>query len=157
MSGQQARNRHRIADDTTPETAMAKSDVKSVDDYLLAQPEASRAALERVRGAIRAGLPDAQEVISYKIPAYRLPGGIAIYFAGWTDHYALYPVSERTLVALGGDLANGSHSESTIRFALDEPVPVQLIERIARLLGEQTTGNAKPGPRPSARRLRSAP
>src|SRR5262245_6930139 len=55
---------------------MAKTDFRSVDEYMATQPEAARAALEQVRAAIRKALPSADEVISYQIPAYRLAGGV---------------------------------------------------------------------------------
>ena len=62
---------------------MGQADVQTVADYLAAQPEATRRVLERVRRAIRSALPGAEEVISYKIPTYKLLGGTVPYFAGW--------------------------------------------------------------------------
>src|SRR5262245_22401176 len=55
-------------------TVMAKTDFRSVDEYIATQPEAVRGTLERVRATIRKALPKAEEVISYQIPAYRLAG-----------------------------------------------------------------------------------
>ena len=60
----------------------AKIELKSVDDYIAAQPEPTARALELVGSAIRKGLPKAEEVISYKMPAYKLHGKIVLYFAG---------------------------------------------------------------------------
>ena len=79
---------------------MAKIEIKSVDDYIAAQPEPTVRALELVRSAIRKGLPKAEEVIFYKIPAYKLHGKIVLYFAGWKQHYSLYPVGASLLAAL---------------------------------------------------------
>jgi uncharacterized protein YdhG (YjbR/CyaY superfamily) len=62
---------------------MAKTDFKSVDEYIAAQPEVVQDTLQGIRGIIRKALPEAEEVISYQIPAYKVPGGAAIYFAGW--------------------------------------------------------------------------
>jgi uncharacterized protein YdhG (YjbR/CyaY superfamily) len=56
---------------------------RSVDDYIAAQPAAAQATLKRVRSIIRRSLRGADEVISYKIPAYKLAGRPVIYFAGW--------------------------------------------------------------------------
>ncbi len=70
---------------------MAKTDFKSVDEYIASQPEAVQGVLERVRGAIRKAVPSAEEVISYKIPSYKLQGGPVLYFAGWKKHHSLYP------------------------------------------------------------------
>ena len=62
---------------------MAKTDFKSVDGYIASQPEAVQGALKRVRSIIRKAVPGAEEVISYKIPTYKLHGRPVLYFAGW--------------------------------------------------------------------------
>jgi len=111
---------------------MAKKKFKSVDDYIAAQPEAVRGALERVRSTIRKALPDAEEVISYQIPAYRVHGRVAIYFAGWKEHYSIYPAIGGVVDAFNKELARYELSKGTIRFPLSEPVPVRLIGRIAK-------------------------
>jgi uncharacterized protein YdhG (YjbR/CyaY superfamily) len=67
---------------------MAKTDFQSVDAYIAAQPEAVQGLLERVRAAIRKAVPGAAEVISYRIPTYRLPAGPVLYFAGWKAHFS---------------------------------------------------------------------
>ena len=72
---------------------MARTDFKSVDAYLASQPAASRAVLRRVRGLIRGAAPRAEETISYQIPTYKLDGERLIYFAGWKQHYSLYPAT----------------------------------------------------------------
>jgi uncharacterized protein YdhG (YjbR/CyaY superfamily) len=106
-----------------------------VDVYLAKQPKAARTALRRVRAAIRRALPGAEETISYQIPAYKLHGRVAIYFAGWKEHYSVYPANDRLVKAFGRALARYELSKGTIRFPLSEPVPVRLIERIAAFLG----------------------
>ena len=73
---------------------MAKTDFKSVNEYLATMPEPTRKVLERVRAIIRKQLPDADEVISYQIPTYKKDGVAVIYFAGWKEHFSLYPVGE---------------------------------------------------------------
>jgi uncharacterized protein YdhG (YjbR/CyaY superfamily) len=65
---------------------MAKTDFKSVSEYITSQPQETRGALKRVRTAIRKALPRAEETISYQIPAYKLDGRAVIYFAGWKWH-----------------------------------------------------------------------
>ena len=121
---------------------MAKTNFKSVDDYIATQPETVQAILERVRGAIRKAIPRAEEIISYQIPAYKLDGGAAIYFAGWKEHYSLYPASDRLVKAFKSDLAPYKISKGTIRFPLDEPVPVKLIADIAKFRAQETLERA---------------
>jgi uncharacterized protein YdhG (YjbR/CyaY superfamily) len=70
---------------------MAKTDFKSVDEYISSQPEPVQSVLERVRSTIRKAVPGAVEVISYQIPAYKLQESAVLYFAGWRNHYSLYP------------------------------------------------------------------
>lgn len=122
---------------------MAKTDYKSVDEYIAAQPANARDTLQRVRGAIRKALPDADEVISYQIAAYKVGGAVAIYFAGWKEHYSLYPATGRLVEAFEDELAGYEISKGTIRFPLDDRVPVRLIGRIAKFRAEETLARQK--------------
>jgi uncharacterized protein YdhG (YjbR/CyaY superfamily) len=124
---------------------MAKSSLKTVDDYIASQPEAAQPALTQVRNAIRKALPSAEEVISYNIPTYKLDGAMVIYFAGWKQHYSLYPAGARLLAAFKDDLAAYEINKSTIRFALSAPVPVQLIQRIVKFRVTETADREKAG------------
>ena len=124
---------------------MAKPEYQSVDGYIASQPEAVRRVLERVRSTIRKAVPRAEEVISYKIPAYRLNGKTMLFFAGWKQHWALYPASGRTVNALKDELSSYAVSKGTIRFPLSQPVPVRLIERIAKLREKEIAPPPKAG------------
>jgi len=123
---------------------MAKTDFKSVDEYIASQPEAVQGVLKRVRNTIRKAVPGAEEVISYQIPAYKLPGGPVLYFAGWRKHYSLYPISGHAVAAFQDDLSPYEVSKGTIRFPLSQPVPVKLIERIAKFRAKQVAEREKP-------------
>lgn len=116
---------------------MAKTGFSSVDDYLAAQPQEARAVLQRVRRAIRAALRGAEEVISYQIPAYKLRGDTVIYFAGWKQHYSLYPATSRLVAAFNDELAPYELSKGTIRFPLSKRVPVGLISRLAEFRAQE--------------------
>ncbi len=135
---------------------MAKTSFQSVDDYIAAQPERAQEALRRVRSAIRKAVPKAEEVISYQIPAYKLPGGIVLYFAGWKQHYSLYPAKAGVVAALKKQLAPYEVRKGTIRFPLSQPVPVKLIERIARLRAQEVGEGAKAAAPRSANPCRGA-
>ncbi len=122
---------------------MAKTRGQSVADYIAAQPKASQRMLRNVRSVIRKALPGAEEVISYGIPAYRLHGYVVIYFAGWREHYSLYPVNARRIAMLKPTSASYEVNEKgTIRFPLSEPVPARFITAIARLRAEETADRA---------------
>lgn len=111
---------------------MPKARCQSVDEYIASQPKSVQATLKRVRSTIRKALPKAEEVISYQIPAYRLPGGIVLFFAGWKQHYSIYPAIGGVVAAFQHELAPYQISKGTIRFPLSEPVPTKLIGRIAK-------------------------
>jgi uncharacterized protein YdhG (YjbR/CyaY superfamily) len=122
---------------------MAKTGFTSVDDYIASQPEAARSTLELVRATIRKAVPNAEEVISYQIPAYRLRSGTVLYFAGWKRHFSLYPATKSVVASVKDDLAAYEVDKGTIRFPLSEPVPVTLIERIARLRAKELADREK--------------
>ncbi len=111
---------------------MAKIDFKSVDEYIASQPEPVQDILNRLRSIIRKTVPGAEEVISYKIPTYKLYGSRLLYFAAWRQHYSLYAATDHVLAAFKDDLAPYKVNKGTIRFPLSEPVPVKLIERIVK-------------------------
>jgi len=122
---------------------MAKTDFRSVDQYLAAQPAATRAELARVRAAIQKALPGAEEVISYQIPAYVVGGRRVLYFAGWKEHVSLYPIGARLLAAFGDELEPYAVEKATLRFPLSRPVPAKLVERIARFRAAESAVPAK--------------
>ena len=122
---------------------MAKTGFKSVDEYIASQPEATRGVLERVRRTIRKALPESEEVISYQIPAYKLNGRTVVYFAGWRQHYSVYPSNPRLVAAFRDKLDGYEMSKGTIRFPLSEPVPVKLIEGIAKFRAKEVADAEK--------------
>lgn len=128
---------------------VANNDYKSVDEYISAQPEELLDALKRVRSTIRKAVPEAEEVISYKMPTYRLRGSRLLYFAGWKQHYALYAATDSVVAAFKDELTPYEVDKGTIRFPLSAPVPVKLIERIAKFrakeVGEREKAKAPAG------------
>lgn len=122
---------------------MAKPATPTVADYLAKQPDEARASLRKVRAAIRRALPRAEETISYQIPCYKVAGAYVVYFAGWKQHYALYPVSATVRAALADALAPYAMSKGTVRFPYSEPVPVRLIARLAGLLAKEARARRK--------------
>ncbi len=121
---------------------MAKTDFKSVAEYIATQPQAVRSILRRVRSTIQKAVPGAREMISYQIPAYKLEGGPVLYFAAWKEHYSLYPASGRLVAAFEDELAPYKVDKSTIRFPLAGPVPVRLIARIAKFRAKEAAARA---------------
>jgi uncharacterized protein YdhG (YjbR/CyaY superfamily) len=122
---------------------MAKSEFTSVDEYIAAQSEAVRGVLSRVRSAIRKAVPQAEEVISYKMPTYKLNGETVFHFAAWKHHYSLYAATASVVAAFKRELAPYDVIKGTIRFPLAEPVPEKLIERIAKFRAKEVSKRAR--------------
>jgi len=123
---------------------MAKSKVTTADEYLASQPKPAQAALKRVRSVIRKAMPDAEEVISYGIPAFKLDGRVVLYVAGWKEHYSLYPSTRALELTFKEELEPYELSnKGTIRFPLSEPVPVKLIERIVKFRVKESAERRK--------------
>jgi uncharacterized protein YdhG (YjbR/CyaY superfamily) len=130
-------------DGTTNASEEMKREIASVEEYIAAQPPTAQRALNRVRNAIRSAVPKAEESLSYRIPTYKLDGERLLYFAGWKQHYSLYPATRRLLGALRGDLKPHKVVKSTVRFSLAEPVPVRLIAKIAKFRAKEVSAAEK--------------
>lgn len=134
----------------------------TVDEYIAGFPTPVQTVLDRVRGAIRKALPGAAESISYRIPTYKLHGRPVLYFAGFKQHYSVYPANARLVAAFTRELAAYEYNnKGTIRFPLTKPVPAKLIESIAKFRSREvedafTAGPRKPSRGPSARRRTAA-
>ena len=112
---------------------MKSKTFESMDAYIAAQPQDMQRALSRVRATIGKAVPDAVGTISYNMPAFKLHGRVLLYFAGWAEHYAIYPGSADALLELKADLAPYKVSKGTIRLERADPVPVALVKRIATI------------------------
>lgn len=117
-----------------------------IAEYLAAQPAPMRRALERVRRAILKAVPGGEEVIAYKIPTIKLHGRTVLHFAAWKGYYSIYPANSRLFEAFGDRITPYLASKSTLHFLLSEPVPVKLIEEIAKFRAAEISAVAGPSP-----------
>ena len=107
----------------------------TTDEYIEAFPPRVRFILERIRRTVRAAVPEAAEVISYRMPAFKLHG-ILVYFAAFKNHIGLYP-PVRGDPKLVKEVAPYAGQKGNLRFPLDEPIPYQLIKQIVLHRKEQ--------------------
>jgi uncharacterized protein YdhG (YjbR/CyaY superfamily) len=115
-------------------TTMAKGPVaKNVDEYLEPLPADVKAMLTRLRKTIKTALPDAEELISYAIPGYKVNGIPVIYFAAFKDHCSLVPVGKDIVAALGDKLAPYKIKGYTLHFTVDNPLPATLVKEIIKM------------------------
>jgi uncharacterized protein YdhG (YjbR/CyaY superfamily) len=101
----------------------------SVDDYFAGQTEKSRLGLEKMRKAIKAIVPDAEEVISYQIPTFKLKGPVAA-IAAFENHCSYYTMSHSVMAALKEELKGYKTSGVTIHFAPEKPLPAALVKKL---------------------------
>ena len=111
-----------------------------IDGYILQFAADVQAVLEEVRATIRRAAPDAKEVISYQMPAFK-QHGILVYFAAWKKHVGLYPPISGDK-ALEKAIARYAGPKGNLQFPLDEPIPLDLIERIVKLRVKQDAEKA---------------
>jgi uncharacterized protein YdhG (YjbR/CyaY superfamily) len=121
---------------------MSDTEFKSVDQYIASHPDTVQTVLERVRNTIRKAIPQAEESISYKIPAYKLRGDRVLYFAAWKQHFSIYPATARVIAAFKDDIAPYV-IKSTLRFPISQPVPVKLIARVAKFRAKEVAERQK--------------
>ncbi len=105
----------------------------SVEDYLAALPDERRIAMQELRRAIRAAAPEATELISYQMPAFKSHGQFLVSYAAFKKHYSLFPASEEVVTALGEELTPHLSGKGTIRFRADEPIPTALVTKIVTI------------------------
>ena len=104
---------------------------KTPDEYLAGLNEKKHGALEKLRNAIKAAAPQAEECISYGIPGFRLDGKLLVSYGAAAKHCAFYPGS--VLKELKEDLAGYDTEKGTIRFPADKPLPAALVKKIVKL------------------------
>lgn len=113
-----------------------------VDGYLAALPEETRGTLEKLRAAIKAAAPEADEVISYQIPAYKYHGPL-VFFAAFKNHCSLYVVSKSILQTFSDELAPYKTSGTTIHFTAKNPLPATLVKKIVKTRIEENESRAR--------------
>ena len=104
---------------------------RTIDEYLAQLNNDQRSALERLRRTIRAAAPDAEECISYQLPAFRL-GKLLVAFGAAANHCSFYPMSSRTIAAHRKELEGYDTSKGTIRFSADKHLPAALVRKLVK-------------------------
>ena len=118
-------------------------DPATIDDYLSTVKGERRSALEALRKTIRSIVPDAEECISYGMPAFRLDGTVVAGFAATEKGCSYYPFSGTTLGTLAGDLERYEGTKSAVHFGPDRPLPPTLVRKLIRT----RIAEGKPKPR----------
>ena len=109
----------------------------TVDDYLEAAPEPHRSTLTQLRVMLREFLPEAEESISYGVPAFKVGGKAVAGYAYFKHHCSYFPHSGSVLPVLGDELTGYRWSKGTLQYPVDQPLPGELVRRLVEVRLEQ--------------------
>ena len=115
----------------------------TIDEYLAPLSDDKRAPLQKLRKAIQAAAPRAEECISYGLPAFRLDGRPLVAFGAGASHCALYPMSSATIAVHADDLKGYETSKGTIRFPAGKPLPATLVRKLVKARIAENAARAK--------------
>ena len=114
---------------------------ESINEYIETFPPDIQNILKKIRQTIREVAPEAEEVISYQMPAFKL-NGILVYFAAHKNHIGFYPTASG-ITAFEDELSSYQSSKGAVQFPLDEPVPFDLIKRIVEFKVKENLAKRK--------------
>lgn len=101
-----------------------------VDEYLQGVEEPKRSTLEALRLTILEVVPEAEQVLSYRVPAFRVDGKTVAGFAAFRDHLSYLPFSGSVLPELASELEGYTMTKSALHFPVDRPLPKALVKRL---------------------------
>ncbi|XES75966.1 MAG: iron chaperone [Candidatus Bathyarchaeia archaeon] len=109
---------------------------QTVNEYIAAFPQNVQTMLQELRRTIKEAAPNAEETISYQMPAFKLNGRILVYFAAFKNHIGFYPTAS-AVEAFKEKLAKYQTSKGTVKFLLNQPTPTELVKEMVRFRVEE--------------------
>jgi uncharacterized protein YdhG (YjbR/CyaY superfamily) len=122
----------KVKSTATSATRTKQRGSEDIDAYLGALPENQRRALQRVRQAVRAAAPDAEEAFVYGVPGFRLDGKPLVCYAGFKHHCGFYPMSQDVIATHASEIRRHDVSKGTIRFEADRPLSASLVKNLVK-------------------------
>jgi len=120
---------------------MKTNESPDVNSYIALFPEHTRVLLETLRTAIKKAAPNAEETISYQMPAYK-QDGMLVYFAGYKSHIGFYP-GAAGISEFKKEVSAYKNAKGSVQFPLDEPLPLTLVSKIVKFRVKQKKKKAK--------------
>jgi len=118
-----------------------KTKYGTVDEYLSTVPKSTRDRLEELRKTIKQAAPQAQEVISYNMPAFKL-NGILVWYAAYKEHIGFYPKS-LAIEVFKDELTDYKTSKGAIQFSIEKAIPTTLVENIVKFIVDENMQKVK--------------
>ena len=125
---------------TYPRAETDRVSAREIDDYLAALDEPERGTLEQLRRTILGVVPDAEQCISYGMPAFKLDGKAVAGFGAFKRHLSYFPHSGSVIPELLDDLAGYTASKGTLQFPIDTPLPEHLVRKLIDVRRQQLGG-----------------
>ena len=114
----------------------------SINEYVSTLPENAQMAMREIIASIKARVPDAEEHISYNMPAFKVNGGYFIHFSAWKNHIGMYPIPAGN-EAFQKQIEPYRSAKSSLNFPLDKPMPIKLIEKVIKFRIAENLKSAK--------------
>jgi uncharacterized protein YdhG (YjbR/CyaY superfamily) len=122
---------------------MNKTKFKTIDEYISAFPPKVKVLLRTLRKTIKQAAPEAEEVISYNMPAFKCYERLLVYFAAHTKHIGLYPGNNKVNVVFKNDLIAYETSKGTVKLPFEKGIPIGLIKKIIKYRVKENSNKAK--------------
>lgn len=120
-----------------------KEPLRTVDEYIGSFPQETQKALQKIRKIIQKFAPEAIESIGYGMPAYKLNGKPLVYFAAFKKHIGFY-ATPNGHAAFAEEFSKYKQGKGSVQFPLEQPMPVELIEKIVRFrVGQNSSETVK--------------
>ncbi|HKB42747.1 MAG TPA: DUF1801 domain-containing protein [Chitinophagaceae bacterium] len=120
--------------------ATSNTKFKTVDEYLSAVPANTKSILKKLRKTIKQAAPQAEELISYNMPAFKL-NGMLVYYAAYKDHIGFYPTPSG-IEAFKKELSDYEGAKGSVKFPIARPFPFDLISKIVKFRVGENLGKA---------------
>ena len=121
-------------------TRARQRDLEHIEAYLVGLPDAPQRALRRIRDAVRAAAPGAEEAFVYGVPGFKLNGKPLVCYASFKRHCGFYPLSPTVIAAHASELERYQISKGTIRFQAEKPLPKSLVTKLVRARAAELRG-----------------
>ena len=114
----------------------------SINEYISTLPENAQKAMGEIIAAIKDVVPDAEEHISYNMPAFKVNGEYFVHFSAWKNHIGMYPIPAGN-EAFQKQIEQYRSAKSSLNFPLDKPMPIKLIEKVIKFRIAENLQDAK--------------